>query len=283
MSQQLHRLWLSFLVLLSLNACQSTDEVAMTSTQPNVKILAGNVYYHERKLLPDGTILQVALENISEVGAVLTQISSMTQTLEGTPPYAFNFSYDADLIKAERRYNLNAKLILTGKLLMMSTEQLDPFNPIQETINIKLSAVASAVSQEPSARSVEPNLAIVSEHALSTLTNTYWKLMTLNGEAVKMAERQKREAFFQLKDGQGIIKGFGSCNKFRGAFTVSGSHLSLAPIAATSMACVNGMTVEGQFFKVLEQTAHYSIRGHDLTLLDRTKQPLAHFHAQYFN
>ena len=89
--------------------------------------------------------------------------------------------------------------------------------------------------------------------------------------------------FFQLKDGQGIIKGFGSCNQFRGAFTVSGSHLSLAPIAATSMACVNGMTVEGQFFKVLEQTAHYSIRGHDLTLLDRTKQPLAHFHAQYFN
>jgi len=33
----------------------------------------------------------------------------------------------------------------------------------------------------------------------------------------------------------------------------------------------------------LEQTAHYSIRGHDLTLLDRTKQPLARFHAQYFN
>ena len=166
---------------------------------------------------------------------------------------------------------------------MTSTEALDPFNSGQEKINIKLSMVASVLPQVSPVNTVETGLAVVSVNPLSTLTNTYWKLMKLNGETVTMAGQQKREAYIQLNAEQETLKGFGSCNQFQGSFTVKGNDLSFGPVAATRIACLEGMTVESHFFNVLELTSYYSINEHDLTLLDNAKHPIERFQAQYLN
>ncbi|MEW6996688.1 YbaY family lipoprotein [Colwelliaceae bacterium BS250] len=279
MNNRLKRLCLSVLIFLTLNACDSASVTPDTSTKTNTQILEGKVYYRERILLPPGAVLEVTLEDVSKMDVASVLISSVKQPLKGAPPYTFNLDYNAELIKPNMRYGLRAKVTLSNKLLMTSTEHLDPFRSSQDNINIKLSSVAHNQSQN----STQETLAVVSVNPLATLSNTYWKLLKLNGEAVNMSDQQKREAFIQFTDGQNIIKGFASCNNFQGSFVDNGNDLSFGKIAVMQMSCLKGMDVESKFLQVLELTTYYSIHQHELTLLDNNKKPIARFQAQYFN
>ena len=147
MSNRLHHLCLSLLVLLSANACVSPDESAPASAQANMQVLEGKVYYLEKKLLPPDAVLEVTLENVSKQDVASTQMASVTQTVKGAPPYTFSLEYDAARIKPNMRYGLRAEVILSDKLLMTSTEHFDPFRNNQETINIKLSTIARFPAQ----------------------------------------------------------------------------------------------------------------------------------------
>ena len=142
MSNRLHQLCLSLLVLMSVNACVSPGESSAASTQADMQVLEGKVYYLEKKLLPPGAVLEITLENVSKQDVASTQMASVTQTIKGAPPYTFSLEYDAARIKPNMRYGLRAEVTSSDKLLMTSTEQIDPFRNNQETINIKLSTIA---------------------------------------------------------------------------------------------------------------------------------------------
>ena len=62
----------------------------------------------------------------------------------------------------------------------------------------------------------DADLAAVSVDPLAELTNTYWKLISLKGQQVVMSPRQSREAFLQLRSNEGVLRGFGGCNRFSG-------------------------------------------------------------------
>lgn len=284
MINRLRQVLLSILVLAALNGCNGNRVSTLATSKANIQILEGEVYYRERILLPPGALLEMTLEDVSKMDVASVQISSVQQTLEGgTSPYPFSLNYDAALIKPNMRYNLRAKVMLSDKLLMTSTEQLDPFRNSHDRINIKLSTVAHKTLQSSAGKSVDKAKDSLTATPLSTLTNTYWKLMTLNDEAVIMSDQQKREAFIQLSDVNNTVKGFGSCNQFQGTFIVNDNNLSFASIAATRKACLNGMDMESKLLQVLELTSYYSINHHDLTLFDSEKQIIVRFQAQYFN
>jgi putative lipoprotein len=286
MFNQLRNLCMGLLALSFLTACDNTNTLTATNTQATMKILEGEAYYRERMMLPPGAVLEVTLEDVSKMDVASTQISSTTQVLEGGPPYAFKLEYDAALIEDKMRYSLRAKVTLSDKLLMTSTEHLDPFKNTESLNKIKLSKIASAAPKKALVEKlsqVDTGLAVVSVNPLAPLGNTYWKLLELGGETVEMAEKQKREAFLQLNDELGTVKGFGSCNNFQGTFAVKGNDLSFGPIAATRKACLNNMDLEASYFKMLEQTGYYSIHEHNLTLMNNAKKPIARFEAVYFN
>jgi putative lipoprotein len=277
-----------------LSGCNSIQALSNKTPQANIQIVKGKVYYLERKLLPPGATLEITLEDVSKMDIESTKIASITQKISSAPPYTFNLEYDASLIKPNMRYNLRAKITLAEKLLMASTEHLNPFKD-STNINIKLSIVGRSVPSSPVAKSagksvdnsspihVDSGLAVVSVNPLSTLSNTYWKLMTLNNEVVTMTKQQKREAFIQLNDELKSVKGFGSCNQFQGRFKLNGNTLNFRAISSTQMACLNSSNVETKFLNVLALTGYYSIHEHDLTLLNNAKKPIATFQAQYFN
>lgn len=281
MNYRLPHLFLSFLALIFLNACQNV-QLPTSNSQSNIKSIDGQVYYLERKLLPPGAVLEITLEDVSKMDVASTQIVSVIKAINSAPPYSFSLEYDANLIKPNMKYSLRAKIVLSNRLLMTSTEHINPFADNPDKINIKLSSVATRQTSHIKT-TADNGLAVVSVNPLSSLSNTYWKLMTLNGKAVNMTHDQKREAFFQLNEAQGTVKGFGSCNQLQGSFKAKGNYLNFGPIASTRKACIKNMNVESKFLAVLDQTAYYSIHEHDLTLLDNTKKPIARFHAQYFN
>jgi putative lipoprotein len=258
---------------------QNVDASAVKQT------LEGEAFYRERMMLPPGAKLHLTLEDVSKMDVPSTVIASSSKVLTGTPPYEFSLDYPAEDIDSRMQYNLRAKIMLDGKLLFTSTERLDPFRQPEDAILIQLSMVGSAKDQKQAAQLSEADtgLAVVSVNPLAELTNTYWKLVSLNETDVVMVEAQEREAFLQLRNDTKTVKGFAGCNAFTGSYAVNGSDLSFGPLAATRKACPAGMETESEFFQVLDGTTYFSIHEETLTLLNEGKKPVARLVAVYFD
>ncbi len=277
------KLPLIFTALLSLLLTACDKDVESSAPQESIQLdtLIGEVFYRERKLLPPGATLEVTLEDVSKMDVASTLISSVSQELNGAPPYAFTLEYDANKIEANMAYSLRAKIMVDNKLLMTSTQSLNPFKSDSKDIKIMLSMVGHSKAHA-SAGKPDTGLAVVSVNPLAELKNTYWKLISLQGKDVVMDEKQKREAFFQLNSDEQSIKGFAGCNQLMGSYETEGNNLSFSKIAATRKACMVGMDTESAFMKTLTDTQYYSIHEHHLTLLNAAKKPIARFQAQYF-
>lgn len=273
-------------VLLLMSGCSGPDrDDDPSDTAPALQTLSGEVYYRERKFLPPGAELNIALKDVSKVGAPATVIATSTTLLAGSQPYQFSLDYSpADIDKAGE-YTLRATVTFYGELLFTSATRLDPFKRPDEAISIELRMIGSTGEQLQSAPTVEADtgLAVVSVNPLAELANTYWKLISLNESDVTMAEEQTREAFLQLRDDNKSVKGFAGCNAFTGSYSVNGNGLDIGPLAATRKACLAGMDTETEFLQALEDTAYYSIHEETLTLLSEWKQPIARLVAVYFD
>jgi putative lipoprotein len=106
----------------------------------------------------------------------------------------------------------------------------------------------------PAAESMKPDV---------TLTNTYWKLVELNGGAVSPGEGKELQMILRAEDQVG---GYAGCNQFTGSMTVTGDGLSVGPIASTRRMCQGVMEQEFAFLQALENAQRYSISGEDLAI-----------------
>lgn len=117
-----------------------------------------------------------------------------------------------------------------------------------------------------------PLLMAVSCHSsknMVKLSDTKWVLETLDGNEVKMKE-QRNEIFIQFNEVEKRVNGMAGCNRFFGSYEMDGSKLKFSHMGATKMACPD-MDVESAFFKLLEETDSFSIKDHQLTLLQKGK------------
>lgn len=113
------------------------------------------------------------------------------------------------------------------------------------------------------------------------ITNKYWKLITLEGQPVKMAPGQEREAYFMLRDSSRVT-GFGGCNGIGGTYTLqAGQRIRFSNMLGTLRFC-QGVESEAPFLEVFNLTDNYSLSGDTLTLNVGRRAPLAVFHAVYF-
>ena len=274
----------SFLtVALCLAGCAQISEQDKGASMDMQTTLAGEAYYLERKLLPPGALLTVSLEDVSRTDVASTVIATTERPLDGAPPYPFELSWEPGALDAGSRHSLRASISASDRLLMTSTQALDPFAAADDPLRIRLVSIGRSNSEPSDAFGADTGLAIVSVNPLATLTNSYWKLVSLGGTPVVMAEGQQREAFFQLRDEGSAVKGFAGCNQLTGTFTTSGNDLTLGPLALPRRACISGMETESAFVAALEATRYFSIHEHAMTLLNAVKEPIAAFEAQYFN
>ncbi len=115
------------------------------------------------------------------------------------------------------------------------------------------------------------------------IINKYWKLITLEGKKIVMAQNQEREAYFILKTDQNRVTGFAGCNTFTGTFTLEkGWRIRFSHMASTMKACPDVDVNEGEFLKVFELTDNYTIHGDTLSLNVGRRAPLAEFQAVDF-
>lgn len=115
----------------------------------------------------------------------------------------------------------------------------------------------------------------------ANLTETYWKLTTLQGKTVKMGTNQRKDIHFVLSQENQRVRGFSGCNRFSGGYQYDPKKLTFSQLVSTRMACRQNTISEGQIFQVFEQTKTYQINGDKLSLFDADKHLLAVFEAVY--
>ena len=115
-----------------------------------------------------------------------------------------------------------------------------------------------------------------------TLTNTYWRLVELDGDPAKVAEGQK-EPHIRLQPEEGRVTGSGGCNNMMGGYELDGTKLTFGPMASTMMACSEGMEQEHAFGQALDAITGYLIIGETLQLWDEGGLVRARLEATYFD
>jgi heat shock protein HslJ len=111
-----------------------------------------------------------------------------------------------------------------------------------------------------------------------TLENTYWKLVELGG-AKALAFEREREAHVILQREPGRVVGSGGCNRLTGTYVLDGASLTFSRVAATMMACAQGMEQERAFLDALGAARIWRVAGDALELADASGAVLARFVA----
>ncbi len=126
--------------------------------------------------------------------------------------------------------------------------------------------------------SVRPRETCGTPLADSPLRGTYWKLVRLGDASVKTADGQ-REAYLVFDIEEPRVAGSGGCNRVNGGFELDGANLRFGRLAATRMACPEGLEQEQRFLAALEGVASHRIDGSHLELLDAKGGVVVRFEA----
>lgn len=112
-----------------------------------------------------------------------------------------------------------------------------------------------------------------------TLTNTYWKLVTLNDHPIATVENF-REPHLVLHEENTRLAGSTGCNNLMGSYHAEGEYLAFEQVATTLMACPETqMRNERAMLSMLTRSDTWQIKGGTLSLKQANGNPLAVFEA----
>jgi heat shock protein HslJ len=112
------------------------------------------------------------------------------------------------------------------------------------------------------------------------LTETYWRLVELNGDAIVKEPSATKEAHIILKKAGLTINGNSGCNSFFGSYTLKGKHeIHFGKMGSTMMACKD-MLMERKFLYAITNADHYTIKDGRLILSKGTTTILAKFESR---
>jgi len=92
-----------------------------------------------------------------------------------------------------------------------------------------------------------------------------WRLVSVGGTSAGTGA-DGRPATLLLDETSGRASGYAGCNTFSGSYTLSGTSISLGPLAMTRMACASGEQLERLYSMALEQTTEWTMTSKGLEL-----------------
>lgn len=151
--------------------------------------------------------------------------------------------------------------------MFTNTVQIPAFSGAEgEPLEILVSRVGGSRGGQ---RSTPPN---------ASLANTYWKLVELDGQPAALGAGE-RELHMVLTSEGDRVRGFSGCNRFTGGYEANDSQLRFEELAATMMACMEGMEQEQRFLKSLAGVVRFTISGNSLALYSGDERLILRFEA----
>lgn len=99
------------------------------------------------------------------------------------------------------------------------------------------------------------------------LVENSWHLIELDGNPLVLPEGVRQPFLFLTTRGH-KMRGFSGCNRFTGSYLSMGNIFLFNKLYVRRMACVGGVEIEEQFYKVLSAVESYTIEGNILELQD---------------
>ncbi len=255
-------IFLVIVAILALFGCATAgaddgDPVADSAT------LNGAVVLRQPAPLPDGTLLTVTLEDVSLADApAVTLAQTQFEVKNQQSPIPFAVVYPTSAVRPGALYAARARLTLGDQLLFTTTERypVDPLNPVPVQLTLDPVTPAPVTPAPPPTPDV-------------SLTDTYWKLLEVSGQAVVVAD-QMREPQLVLNSQDGRFAGSGGVNRLMGGYILDGATLTFSQVATTMMAGPpEAMAQEQAIVAALGRVRGYRITGDQLTLVDEFGQP----------
>jgi putative lipoprotein len=250
------RIGLALLVACASGCAGTEPPPAQGSAAPAAvaeRVIVGTATYRERIALPSGAEFEAVLEDVSLADAPATEIGRTTSPKTPMPPIHFEIPYDAAKIDSTRRYAVRAAIRVDGTLWFAS----DTAHPVLthgagDRVDILLKRTA-----EPPA-------------ADEQLLNTYWKIISLAGEPVTVAEgRREPHLILRSADGRDSWSATAGCNQMSGALTVASDRIGFAQGVATLMGCPPPLdAMEEKLTRALAASTQWRIEGKRLELRD---------------
>ena len=232
--------------------------------EPEMLTLTGTVVYRDPSAPPADAVLTVTLEDVSRADAPAVTLGQAQFQLNGqSAPIPFSLAYPRSAVIPQAMYSARARLT-QGDRLLFTTTQNNPVDPLRPApLQLVLEPVAPAAP--PTAPPATPD---------ASLTDTYWKLVSVQGVAVVVAE-QMREPHLVLNGQDGRFSGSGGVNRLMGGYTLAGEALTLSNAASTMMAGPpEAMAQEQAILAALPLVRGFRVTGNGLTLVDDAGGPM---------
>jgi putative lipoprotein len=265
----LGRLLLGAGLVLAAAACTHAPNVGASDVKDSktgTQQVTGTLLYRERLILRPGAVAEVSLLDVSRADAPARTIAQQVIRDPSAPPIPFVLEYNPADTDQRMSYAVRA-VIRQHDQLLFTTDTVYPVitRGAGHTVDLLLKRVGGPTTRPD-----------------ASLTETYWKLVSVAGQAYRHAGAN-REPHLMLRTDGNAVTGFGGCNTFTGRFEQDASvgRLRFDQLAATQRACLDGMDIEARFLAMLQEANRYVIQGDALHLL-RNDEVLLRFEAVYF-
>jgi putative lipoprotein len=255
--------------LFAAGSCLAVVAYGADADMNDMKTIEGSVWYRERMALPPDAEIHISLEDVARMDVPADVIATTRIVPEVGPPWVFSLAYDPRKLDDRGRYVLRARIEVDGQLLFISTRQIPAFDrEAGAPIDILVSRVGGTSSGGSAAAPVPE----------ASLTNTYWKLTEIDGQPAILGAG-RRELHMVLTSEGNHVRGFSGCNRFTGDYARNESLLRFKPLAATRMACPEGMAQEQRFLESLGEVVRFTISGENLALYTGDERLILRFKA----
>ena len=193
------------------------------------KTLSGTVTYRERIALPPGATIEVKLVDVSRADAPATTIAETSVTAAAQVPIPYALAFDDAGIEPRRRYTLQARITVGGKLWFATTTH----HPVLAGGADNTDIVVQRVRAEPDAADAGPT--------------GRWLAEDIRGGGVI----DRLQTILEIAP-DGAVSGTGGCNRMMGKASIVNDVITFGQIASTQMACTPAaMNQERKFFDAL--------------------------------
>lgn len=260
------------LKLWGLGDAPATWRIVDTQTLQQLDMEVDGATLPNSTLSGDSTLAEADMEDLF-LGGMMTYMADAATFTECVTNRSYPIAMEGDYLALERAY---------------LEQTATPGAPLY--VHVEGSLLTRPAMEGPERRSLvvdrfirtRPGVTCERQRADASLTNTYWRIESLRGEAIEPAEGA-REPHVLLTGGEDArYAATVGCNQMVGGYEATDDALTLAVRAATMMACPPPLDeMERKLAGVLKDAKSYAISGETLALKDEAGEVIALMTAVY--
>ncbi len=227
----------------------------------------------DKTLTSDGSLTEADMEDMF-LGGMMTYMADAATFTECVTNRTYPIAQEGDYRALERAY---------------LDQTAGPGAPLY--VHVEGSLLMRPAMEGPDRRSLvvdrfirtRPGISCERQRADASLTGTYWRIDSLRGERVEVAEGAREPHVLLTGDEEPRYAATVGCNQMVGGYEVDDDTMTLGVGAATMMACPPPLdAMERSSAGVLMDTKSYAISGETLALKDDAGEVIALMTAVYF-